>query len=279
MRISPESRFPYPVLAANTTDYGDSEFSVELRVTEEPSTGRVTVHYVVHLDQPEIKGEVDRDRAQVGVFITCQRTYYNSFHPVTGSKGELAVDRGSLRGEVVLRPMITVSAPIDGFRPSGLHPEFGSDPWEFAPGQVLAYGDESIIDVGLDKLTPLETIFTLEQNSSVPEGETRVDPGPDKIAILASPGTFRAIHSFRGTRGGRSVLLNAVYLPAVMTVLGAIRTGDHKGARWYRTLSAKCNQLGIDLESGAPVEGLADAQALLKSPLKRLLNSTDLEIT
>lgn len=277
MRVNHDTRFPYPVLSPDTTDYPEGAFDVDLQVTEERDSGEVTIKYSAKLEEATIANEVDQDRAEVVLFITCQRTYYNAKHVLNLGSGELKLEPGLLREAVLLRPYIAVTKPIPGFSSDEIHPEFGSRTWEFEPGDVLAYGQESLIEVGLDKLTPLETVFQLEKRSGVPDGETRVDPGADKIAIAASPRTYDAIHALRGTAFGRAVLLNSVYLPAVMVVLSAVRAGEHHGTRWYRVFEAKCNELGFALDSGTAVEAHEDAQRLLQSPLGHLLDFPEMK--
>ena len=279
MRVNDDTRFPYPVLSVDTTDYPDATFDVDLEVTEERKSGEVTIKYVVNLAEPAIAAEVGQGRAEVVLFVTCQRTYYNAKHSLAGESGEVTLAPGLLREAVLLRPFVAVTKPISGFTSDQIHKEFGSRDWSFQAGDVLAYDEESLIEVGLDKLTPLETVFQLEKRSGIPDVETRVDPGPDKIAIVASPKTYDAVYALRGTALGQAILLNGVYLPAIMAVLSAVRGGEHTGARWYRVFEAKCNELGFSLDSGAPAEAHEHAQRLLQSPLGHLLDFPEMKAT
>ena len=92
----------------------------------------------------------------------------------------------------------------------------------------------------------------------------------DAIRILAPEDLFRWIEQLRGTRGGKPVLLSAVYLPVVMEVLENIRgqgTSGYEARPWYRVFAAKCEHLGMDIQSAPLFE---NAQRLLGSPVEKL---------
>jgi len=74
------------------------------------------------------------------------------------------------------------------------------------------------------------------------------------------------INNLRGTKIGQSILLNSIYLPAVMDVLSHLKDGvtGFAGKKWYKVFNAKCEHLHIDYKTGNFLE---DAQKLLKSPI------------
>ncbi len=274
VRISDQTRFPHPVLAEETGDYTEGSFSVELRVSESRTTGNVTVEYSVQLVEPQVEGLLKDGQALAGLFIVCRRTYYNELHSIPLGEGRIEFRRGELRDAVVLRPVICAVQDIDGFTSPNLHEEFGGIDWAFRPSDVLALGAEVLIDVGLDKLAPMETIFDLVESDEVPSGETRVQLDSEEILICADKQTCRGIHAMRGSGAGRVALLNGVYLPVLMEVLGSIAQDSAacEDRRWFGVFSAKCSQLEINLDK---IDTHADAQKLLRAPLGKLLGSKE----
>lgn len=135
-------------------------------------------------------------------------------------------------------------------------------------GALIAAAEEQIINVGREKLAPIETIFDLTLSTDVPEHEFRVDLDQQRIAISVGTQAHEDISGMRNNLQGKSVLLSAVYLPALMAVLEALQDGDatHEGKRWYNVLTAKTSALGIDLTACEP---LLAAQQLLKAPFGR----------
>jgi hypothetical protein len=120
------------------------------------------------------------------------------------------------------------------------------------------------------KYKPFDSIFELGQNSSVTAGTVAVDPDQDRITILAEPKTYTSIAAMRGMPAGRSILLNAVYMPAIMDVISRLQTGDRalEGKKWYRVFRAKCDDLAIN-PSDPGQSPLELAQKLLREPLKK----------
>ncbi len=71
---------------------------------------------------------------------------------------------------------------------------------------------------------------------------------------------------------GKSLLLNAVYMPAVMEVVARLQGGNSgfESRKWYRGFRAKCDDLGINPadDTRSP---LSVAQKLLREPLKKVI--------
>jgi hypothetical protein len=152
-----------------------------------------------------------------------------------------------------------------------IHEEFGSTTWTFKRASLLALGNEEVIYVGSEKLAPIGSIFMLSRKDDLPEGETRIFLEDEKIRILAEEKTYLKIHQLRGNRIGKAVLLNSVYLPAVMGVLASLREDPSafEGHRWHRIFTAKMVDLGINPKTGNILE---DAQKVLKAPFLRIQN-------
>jgi hypothetical protein len=274
MRISHGTRFPHPVLSEETNDYTNGKFSVDLRVSESRITGKVTVAYSVELAEDALDELLKNEQAMLGLFIVCRRTYYNELHQIENGSGHIEFSKGELRGDVVFRPVICATREIYSFSAPNLHEEFSGVDWSFRPADVLALGTELVIDVGLDKLAPMETIFNLVEKNDVPNGETQIFLDDEKIGICADKDTCRGIHAMRGSGVGKLALLNGVYLPAVMQTLTAVAAepGSYADRRWFAVFSAKCSHLGISLEDD---EVHANAQKLLCKPLGSMLKSKE----
>ena len=162
--------------------------------------------------------------------------------------------------------MIWLKSDLPSWDPGTIHPEF-SPPLSLAHGDIIAIGDEHIISVGQAKLTPIESIFELDRSPDVPEGTLRVELERDRITILSGEKTHEIILLLREQAKGKPVVMNAVYLPAVMEVLDALSDGaeQYEGYRWYAPFIARCDSRGIDPSAGSSI--LESAQTLLDSPV------------
>lgn len=277
MRINNRTSFPHPVLSEMNDDYLEGEFSVGIDVQESRKVGSVQINYEINITELSIKKLIDSGMAHVGMFIVCNRTYYNEYHRLNDTKGEIVFNVGELRNRTVFRPLVCVDKSISVFNSPNLHEEFYGINWGFKPADILAIGSELVIEVGLDKLAPMETIFELAISEDIPEGETRVDLGHEKIRIAASKKTCSRIDVLRGSSVGKLALLNGVYLPVVMETLSALSNQDEDFSQrsWFSVFSAQCRHRGVDL---AKPNLLEDAQKLLMSPLGSLINSKEYDL-
>ena len=269
MRISDGTRFPHPVLQETSDDFRSGEFHVHFEFTEIPDTGQLQASYKVDLTQTEILDLITRQMARLGCIIRCEDTYHVELRPLSWPSGELDFRPGSLLGRVTLRPIIWLASGLDEWDPGSIHEEF-DPPVTLERGDIVGFGPEYVISVGQAKLQNMETIFELRRAEEMQEGSIEVELGGDRIGIRVDSRTYDTICVLRGQLHGGPILLNSVYLPAVMEVLDILGTeeGDFENRRWYRAFTARCDARGIDISSLESI--LESAQALLESPIRKL---------
>lgn len=265
MKFSSNMRFPHPVLSPDTGDFANSEFEVDLTIIETVETGGLSLEYESKIGEAGIEKLVASGKASTGAFVRCSDTYFNELRMMSWPKGIMDFVPGSLINNVTIRPVIWLLEDVDGFSSPNLHPEF-EPPFNLGEADIIAIGAEQTINVGKEKLPPLESIFTLSRSPDVPHGTISINLEEDRISVLASDETYEMISQFRHSVGGRAINMAAVYLPAVMEVLDNLRgnTTAFEHLRWFQPFRAKCEFYGIDLEEP---ELLRDAQKLLVSPL------------
>ncbi len=275
MRLSEETRFPHPVLGLETGDFTSGQFEVEFRSIEDRQSGALTLEHRITLTEPEIRTLVETNRAAAGFFVRCADTFVAELRTMSWPEGRSDFAAGKLLNRVSLRPIIWLLENLPDWNPGTVNPEF-SPPVALNQGGIIAVGAEHIISVGHAKLKPIESIFELDRSPDMPEGMLEVDPDRDRITIMAGPETYEKIQVLRGQSTGQPVVMNAVYLPAVMEVLDMLHlTGDvYQGRRWYQTFLAKCDAKGIDLSTELSI--LDSAQKLLDCPVS-LLTTKDSE--
>jgi hypothetical protein len=267
MKLDESTRFPYPVLWDRTGDYTEGEFTCSAQVEENLTTGEAIISLDFTLSHTGIAELIDSRMATAGVIVECAETYLNRLIATSVRGEKIRFPGGALSGRVVLRPAVWTREPIEHPRLNGLHPEFGK-PTRIAKGVILALASEIVIEVGRDKLAPLETIFDLSLRDDVPEGHFHLDLESERIQIVAGRMAHSDISGMRNSASGRSILLSCVYLPAIIGVLHSIQgnSGSYEGRRWHRVLTARLSSMGIDPDQCDP---LAAAQTLLKSPFAR----------
>jgi hypothetical protein len=265
MKLSDRSRFPHPVLWNETGDYTHGVFQVDFEGQESLTTGAVTLKYTITMDQPYIADLLARETASAGVFVNCMETYFSRLLPLRLPTGQLEIAAGALRGRVILRPVVWSNSPLTIERPENIHPEFGSHDLRISRNSLIAIGDEEVIEIGREKLARMESIFSLAVNDDVPESQIALQLDDEKIQILAARPTYEKIFRLRGTITSQAILLNSIYLPAVMDVLSCLRDApaDYEDRRWHRVCTSKLRHLGVNVDSD---DLLGAAQTVLNSP-------------
>lgn len=269
MKLNDSTRFPHPVLWEVTGDYIEGGFTAgAIKVEEELNSGQVNLEVELNIAQPEILQLIRQGNACAGFIVDCPETYLSRLYPLKEGGGRVALDPGIVSGRVIVRPAVWSLHDVPGFRPAGLHREFGSAANSVEALTLLALAEEQVIEVGRQKLAPLETIFDLTLNAEVPDGEFRVDLDNERVSISVGQKTLDDIAGMRNSRDGRAMLLSAVYLPALIGVLQYLKddSAPFEGKRWHAVLTAKLSANNIDLTSCDPLE---QAQKLLKAPFRR----------
>jgi hypothetical protein len=259
------------MLSRATEDFPTGEFNFSFSVEERTSDGRLRLDYTCDITEADLKKLVQSELARIGLFVWCGDTYFTQLRQLSFDRDVLEFEGGLLNGRVVLRPLLWTERALDEWRPANVHPEFGTGAIPIGQHKLLGIGDEYVIHVGRDKLRPLETIFTLAVSEEMAEGRIGINMEADRIRIVVDKKTHASINLYRGNNIGKAILLNGVYLPAVMEVLRNLSSEKqlYEGYRWFRPFVAKCEHLSIDL---AEPPLLQDAQRLLLDPYRRLMN-------
>lgn len=275
MKLSDRSRFPHPVLWSASGDYIGGHFHVDFEGQESLSTGAVKLTYSSTLEQPAVSRLLASGSAAAGVFVSCLETYYDRLLPINLPSGRLEIAAGLLKGRVVLRPVIWSTAEIALEDSASIHPEFGSDAITLSKGSLIAIADEAVIEVGREKLARIESIFALARNDEVPVNQFALVLDNEKVEICAAQNTYEKIYRLRATGVSQAILLNSVYLPAVMNVLACLQGAEnqYEGKRWHSIFTAKLRHLEINVESDDLLEA---AQRLLSSPFSAIPDELDI---
>lgn len=275
MKINNETRFPHPVLSAETGDYNSGDFQISITVDEALQPSQVTLHCHVTLTQPTLLEMVRSGDAAIGMFITCLDSYLSRPVTVGLEGGALAFQPGELIGKVILRPMIWSRRSLPNFSLVNCHEEFGAGAIELGAGTILALDEPVVINVGREKLAQMDTIFSIAEAKNLADGQLAVTLDSERIKILAASDIFQQLNTLRGNGTGSKIVLNSVYLPAIMEVLNTLKDGSngYEGLRWFKVFNAKCEHLGINPESP---DLWQSAQKLLDMPFKEIVNSRDI---
>jgi len=264
MLIRPSATFAHPVLSPHTDDYGERNFDITLDIEEVPETGAVKITGACVLDDGAVRNLLKTGHATLGLVVECLETYFQRFFAVALEEFSLDFPLGELRGRVAVQAVLAASSDNVRLESEAIAEDYPPHTRLLESGDVIAVSTIHSFEAGLDKLLPMESIFRLISSENVPEGIFLVELDSEAIRIEVHPKLYTTIYGLRGT-GMRDVLLPALFLPAVMTALVAMRNSGYEAHRWHRVIEARCNNEGISIDSSTDLA--LTALKLLDAPL------------
>ncbi|MES0032098.1 hypothetical protein [Mesorhizobium sp. M0040] len=258
--------FPYPVLRPDVDDYIDGELQVTADFQVKDS--EITVDVTCALSVADIHQLIDEGRARYVVVFACRDTYFRHAEVSAQPSFVVTFHGGDLRGEVIVNPYVIAVKPITGYRSKLVNSEFGSGPFSYDEGSILAMDRPHAIYVDREIYRPISSVFTLVRNENLAVHEWRVDLTNDYVQLQVSTSIKTKIERARNSSSNRAILLNSLYFSAVMQCLSVLKASDqHDDLKWAWIIRHKCHNIGIDLDAH---DEYVVAQRIMRQPLAAL---------
>ena len=265
MLFDPQRAFPYPVLRPEVDDYVDSEFQTSVELSTEDNQS-LTVEAQFSLSVPELNSSIKAGLADFVLVVSCRDTFFRRAFRTRSEHIQEALPPGELRGQVVISPYIVARKLIHGFQCDRINQEFGSGPFNFSEGAVLAIDEPKAIYVDREVFRPITSIFELVSNESLTGDEWRLNLSGEKAQIALSPAMKEQIDRFRAaSKANKAILINSIYFAAVMQCLVSLQqdADEYEGKRWTEVIRQQCQNHNLDPESH---DAYLLAQRLMKLP-------------
>jgi hypothetical protein len=266
MQFDQQRAFPYPVLRPDINDYLEGDFQVtpDIQPADSADLG-INARFECGLSVNELQEEITQGKASFAIVISCRETYYRDVLFSQERCFEHYFDGGVLGGEVQINPYIVARTGIENYSCPLINEEFGTGPFRFRPGSVLALDEPKMIYIDRDVFRPITSIFEIITDSNVGESEWRLRFNQPRVSIALSSGTKARIDLARNSTKNRAILINSIYFSAVMQCVRHLREGaDYDDWRWAQVMRQQCLNLGIDLAGG---EEYVTAERLMRHPL------------
>lgn len=259
--------FPYPVLRPDVDDYVDGDMQVTIEFSPSADGHEVAAHVSFHVSVPELVAEVAAGRATYVLVFACRDTYFRYVHSTDQQECEVQFPAGRLRGEVQVYPYISVAELITDYSSKWINPEFGTGPFTYEVGSVLAIDRPQMVYIDRDVFRPLSSVFVLVKDEKIVGYEWQVRSDGDKVQIALSPELKERIDAARNNKGNRAVLMNSIYFAAVMQCISLLKNGkdDAENSRWGSVILQKCHNDGINIEDH---DEYLIAERLMKNPFQ-----------
>lgn len=268
MRFDLQRAFPYPVLRPHNDDYLDGEFqtNVSFEVHEETLALKVQVNCALSVD--EIAKLVEDEKACFAVVFSCRDTFLRHVERQFNKDFEIEFPSGQLKGSVEVYPFIATTSYINEFTSDLINEEWGTEPFSFEVGTILAIDEPRQVYISRDLFKPISSVFSLVKSDNVPDDEWQVTLEDHKVKIGVSPETKATIDRVRNSPHNRSVLINSIFFAAVMQCIKQLKADEeYNDYRWAQIMRQQIDLQNINLESE---EEYLIAQKLMRRPLKLL---------
>lgn len=257
--------FPYPVLRPGIDDYRDSDIQATVHFEQSAGSKTITAEVEFALSVTEIKDLIDQGRAEYVVVFACRDTYFRKSSSSKIPNFSESFSVGELRGEVLIYPYIIASTDITDFSCSWINAEFGTGPFSFPSGSVLALDPPQSIYIDRDAFKPISSCFLLVKGDNIPENEWQVFAENDKVQIAVSPTLKARIDAARNTKENRAILINSIYFGAVMQCLSLLKKDNGSMEyRWAEIFRQRLSDQSIDIDNHDEVW---IAQQLMRHPI------------
>lgn len=272
MRFDPKKSFGYPVLRKDSSDYvnADISTSIELLATED-SVHDYEIEYHIMIGVREIKDAIiSRDLSLVISFF-CPKTLYSEAFITQDFNGRKKIDLRNVKGDLKIDVEVVVNAAKHNLRSPKFHPEFLSlsDSFSLKRGDLVAQGWPEKLFIEREVFQSVISLFQWAPNDTMNDGAWKLGISADSIQIIANPKQLRLLSSAQNTKNGRALLINSIFLPAIVQLIGLVISGDYDDTDlWFKVLEQKLQATGdVITENSDPI---SLAQKLLKSPLAAL---------
>jgi len=252
--------FPHPVLGnGNDIALGQVEPAIDYEASDELVVLSVSG---LKTDNPSLDDLVANGQAHWSVRIQCARTYFRREFTTGDAKVRFTLEGHELDGRVDVDVTLVAARAISGYRPDGVHGDFGSTAFDIEPGEVLAVGPSYNfhIDKQFDPLRAPVSSFMRIAPGEDDEGPFRVDYDDDYLTILLSKKDWEMYGGVKERTPG--VVHIGLVLPVLASALRAI--DEYRGKRWSDRLFAIVQEKGLDLS-----DPLRASQQLLQNPVAR----------
>jgi len=267
---------PHPVLTPFRDDVSPGVFDLSVNVTSDADSFYLEVSFSY---QNETIAKLIEDGSAVhSIHIECRRNYYRELFSFKSSRTTLRVPASKLVGRVEVCGFVTSRLPLESYKITGSHPDYGDTAFKIQPGDILALAPTQRFEayVDYDPLKQISSILMIERSETVAEGPMTLDTSGDRIVVTLSQKDYERYTDLKADPQLGPLLGNQVVVPALIEAVHEIRGASEENfefdmmRRWFRSVVKKLADNGIDVRKpDKPV--LQIVQQLLQLPLRRSL--------
>lgn len=190
-----------------------------------------------------------------------------------GPEGEVSIDKSIFSGEIELRLVLTAKKNVH-IQSDAIHKDYKYNSFTVSKNSVIAFSEVAHYDARPNLLQTIDSIFVLNDDSALEDGEFYYDISGDKINIYASENQILRLREFEASEKLQNVVVSAIYAPIIAQLVRIVfdkqddESDPETGLLWFRTVREKIEALPPDkIQKHRPE---VTAHHLVKRPLSKL---------
>ncbi len=273
--------FPYPVLSEETEDYSDSDFNVEVDVSQEINS--ISIMFSINLDNRGLQQLINHGDASFAIHVECSKTAYRKLLVSQQKKMLLHIPITRINGDIAFVGMIIAKKDIAYYRNEKLNDDYAGMDIIIPRAGIMAYQNMSKIRVtkNYEELKTSSSIFSIVKRAKDNEDmhPMEFELTKEKIRIVVDENIYSSYIRYSTDQDAKELLWSLVLLPAILFMLERLRTDGitaYEEMEWYQIISSTYNGQGINfeetvLDKDIPITDIA--QEMLRLPIGKSFES------
>lgn len=271
--------YPYPVLAAGTDDYVNSQYSFDINYKK--GVRELIFEFDITLINKGIQEMVDDGKAEFLIHLECPQTCYRSVVKFQDKHYEKHILESQLNGKLSICAFIVAKQDLKGYTNTEFNEDYGKSSFNIERGSVLGIGGQYNLDITKDteELEKVPSIFSICR-AVVDDGhnDMKINLDGDKIAITLCNESFQNYKLLSAMPDFLPVFHSMLIVPALIYVFETLRREDieeHEDKRWFKGIkkTLKKYEMTLDQELLEQYPSYELAQKLLDAPINKALNT------
>ena len=247
--------FPHPLLADGRDDYSSGSFSI-MEGEHQTTTEDFIFFFSYSLDCPGLEAYIESGMADVVLDVSSSAAKYRKEFrfSLDTHTAKATIQKNDIVKSVDFTAYVIARGDKAFCLPEHNKDYYNGVAFSLRKGDILAFS--STISIKLDDSQlqkPIASIFEIREYNG--EKDKRLDAifTEDKIAVILSHDSYQQYDLLKRRHPSiRRSLSAIVTLPALVNAIEMMRCEDasqYEDLRWYLSITAKLNNMGIDLNS------------------------------
>ena len=282
MIIDEEKSFGYPVLRPLYSDQSPSELDY-VNIPFEPVLGmefdRSDTDSFVFTWEYECRVEsiaklLNSGDIRATLNISNRNTWLNkSIDLGKSAEGEVSIDKSVFSGEIDLRLVLTATKQVT-IRSDAIHEDYSYKFFTVPKNSVIAFSETARYDARPNLLQTINSIFVLNEDPELEDGEFYYDISGDNVDIFANEDQILRLRGFEASEKLQNFVVSAIYAPIITQLVRIVFDKQDGGSDeecnllWFKTISEKIQALpSVKIQKHRPE---VTAHNLMKRPLSKI---------